>query len=294
MNAPDFSTLLRKQLRELLHAHGVYDIGAHGWRNADDPDPRYIGHTMWQIDPPPGLYAELRPADGRVRLTFESQPFEPWQQSVAIAGADFDGLMEASSLSIGLMLMHKNALNESLQGDGDFAHLHWMSSIVNLSMASDRLRDFFVAAMFRRPAEKYSRKTKLKPDADHDPYVTPFLEAVAKLPRPPELAETLRALAEMAPRIAVIRKKRNEIVHDVATKFAAEVSERVLQHGAPEPSASSYDDISVEELRLAGERATLANAAARQRIVDQVVGWYRLLIDASNEAFKAENYRRRM
>jgi hypothetical protein len=36
----------------LLLSQDVYDIGSYGWQSEDTEDPDYIGHAMWQVNPP--------------------------------------------------------------------------------------------------------------------------------------------------------------------------------------------------------------------------------------------------
>lgn len=289
---------VREQIRELLHTHGVYDMAAHGWLNAYDHDPDYAGHAMWQTDPPPGVYDEIEEAEtpsAGARKNLNSLPLMPWQRCLAVAGADFDGLMEASGLSIGLMLMHKEGLGSPYPVDGDFSHLHWMASMVNLSMASDRLRDFFIAAMFRKSARRYARAETTPGARDRGLYETPFVDAAAGFAHESkELAEAVRRLPDMALKIAGLRTERNRIVHSVATKFAGEVSRRLQQRNDSSEKTAPYDKLTLEDLKTAAVRAEEERRATMRAALDKAIGWYRLLIEASNLAFIAENRYRRL
>ena len=43
---------LDQEASSLLTLNGVYDIGSYGWQSEKTEDPDYIGHAMWQVNPP--------------------------------------------------------------------------------------------------------------------------------------------------------------------------------------------------------------------------------------------------
>ena len=88
---------LDQEAGNLLLSHNVYDIGNYGWQSEDTEDPDYIGHAMWQTNPPIETEWEYLFGNGPVR----HRPTEK-EKLLTVAGSDFEGLMRASRLSIGL------------------------------------------------------------------------------------------------------------------------------------------------------------------------------------------------
>ena len=43
---------LKQEIAEQLRSREVYDIGHYGWQDENTPDPQFLGHAMWQVDPP--------------------------------------------------------------------------------------------------------------------------------------------------------------------------------------------------------------------------------------------------
>jgi len=42
--------VLRSEAEDLLQEAGVFEFDSYGWLNADDADPEFVGHAMWQTD----------------------------------------------------------------------------------------------------------------------------------------------------------------------------------------------------------------------------------------------------
>jgi hypothetical protein len=106
---------------------------------------------------------------------------------------------------------------------------HLMGAMFLLGAASDRLRDFFVSAVFHKITERprrrsgtstdYYNKGRFKNDA-RSRYVTPFSEALydtlANYDDP--IASSVAKLPALADGIENFRLLRNDIVHVIATE----------------------------------------------------------------------------
>src|SRR5262245_49805712 len=96
------------KIDSLLTDRGIYKLGNYGWKGYDEYDDQMIGHAMWQTD---SLHFHL--LEAHFLATHENGPsppvLEPWQQFLVASGGDFEGLMEASRLSIGLTLVQQGA-----------------------------------------------------------------------------------------------------------------------------------------------------------------------------------------
>jgi len=157
----------REELTRLLHEHRVYDVGAYGWLNENDVDDEYIGHAMWQLDPPfepdwDALFTERVPS---------SRPSE-LAEELTVAGHDFTTLLQLSRLSSGLLLAHRS---DGLAGtEPSLCELFYLDAAMKLDVAADRLRAVQIVAVTGAPAGRLqSRK-----DVEHaEWFTTPFTQA---------------------------------------------------------------------------------------------------------------------
>jgi hypothetical protein len=173
---------IREEITELLVNNEVYELQSYGWIDAHTHDPELVGHAMQQTD----SFA------WRFLLAAIDSPnppqLNPWEKALAVSGGDFEGLMEAARISIGLMLFQDARVGENITAPDSFFSVHLMGAMFLLGAASDRLRDFFVSAVFHKITERprrrsatitdYYNKGRFKHD-DRIRYVTPFREALA-------------------------------------------------------------------------------------------------------------------
>jgi len=145
---------LRSHIEMLLNEAGVFHLSTFGWVDAYNADPEFIGHAMWQTDPP--VSHDHVVFNARRKWT-GNPPAEPTKEQalLAVSGADFEGLMTAARMSIGLFLFQANFLREFLFHDDKFFDLHGISSIIYLATASERVREYFIAAAFGKKQKSY-------------------------------------------------------------------------------------------------------------------------------------------
>jgi hypothetical protein len=231
------SEYIHHEMTALLHANDIYTLDSYGWIDADTHDPDLVGHTMRQTDS-----LSLRLLIGEY-----PPPLSPWQKFLAIAGADFAGLIEAARLSIGLMLFQSDIVGERPSTFDTSTPIpplsvHLMSAMIFLSTASDRLRDVFVAAVYNKKTKKYDQSGDYNGKIRRL-YTTPFIEAVECLQNRP-FADSVAKLPPLTERILTFRRMRNKIIHIIATELAQR--EKNLVDNPP----SAYNEEGMRILRI--------------------------------------------
>ena len=281
---------LDQESSDLLLSHDVYDIGNYGWQSEDTEDPDYIGHAMWQINPPVETEWDYLFGAGPVRC----RPTEK-EKLLTVAGYDFEGLMRASRMSIGLCLLHKSIAMQKPLDDNHYFWLHYTDSIFQLNMASDRIREYFVVAFFDETSKTYKDKGK-----KNNWYVTPFIqtrnhcqENQIKL----NITNAVMPLPDIADKIYSFRESRNEIVHDISTKLGKmhkELIERQQQaYDAVDTTETSnnmldYDAMLQRQKEINEEHEKELSASS-----SIIIEWYTTLVKFSSHIFEAEHWLRK-
>jgi hypothetical protein len=281
-----FTDALRNEAEALLEEAGIHNFNSYGWLNAYDADPDFVGHAMWQTDDP---LDSLLYFDG-VNEPAPHPPAPEWQRRLALAGADLEGLMQAARISIGLFLIQAKLSREKPLPfmEEDLFDLHWMSSIVYLSTASDRILALFIAATFRTSTDEYAKGSYNGQKRSW--YTTPFLEARDSManPSPTLLTEALNAAALLADKIKPLRNKRNKLIHELATAIAQR--KRALLERRP--LSAKPRNLDFPSLQKAIKEMEARHKRELSKTIKQLADWYELLVRGSNEVFIVEHYRR--
>ncbi len=273
---------IRHSVSELLRHHGIHDLAIYGWLDEETLDSEFLGHAMHQLEPP----VDLDFTSGGGPLLVPPNP-APWLQCLAIASADFEGLMAAARLSIGLGLFQADIVKERVFSEDSHFRLHWMGSMVNLAMASDRMRDFFIWGIFRKAPREYKHgrycgQKKLW-------YTTPFLEGKDLLKGQSELlSDSLAKLPPLAERVQEFRRERDAIVHDVASPLG-QLERRIIR----DHSKGSQVDFDFETLRKTFDLIATEHQNEISTTIGRATDWYTLLVELSNHVFIAEHEYRR-
>jgi len=272
---------IRGELAELLRTNAIYKLNHYGWLDADTPNPEFIGHAL---PPPLGWdFAFANTFAGNPLSNFP--PLQPWQKFLSISHSDFEGLMEAARLSIGLALFHGALLKDEPFADESLFRVYRMASIINLSMASDRIRDILVAAIFQKSTKEYA-KGKYS-ESKRSLYTTPFCEAASVLTRFAELSNSLVQLSELANKIFELRQQRNEIVHEIATHLGWSEKRRLNDQSVNISKTERLKKrVSVDRDLVAVEHRA-RNTEKIEMELEAPIKWYRLLIMLSNCVFIA-------
>jgi hypothetical protein len=279
---------MRVEIENLLNSEKIWAFDAFGWVSADDVDPEFVGHAMWQTEPP----IDIDPLIFNSRRHSDAEPPprpEEWRQLLAVSGADFGGLMKAARMAIGLYLVQSRVSQEAQFPSDDFLDLHRTSSIIYLATASERMREFFVAAAFRLAQNHYVARGAAYRDQKRTWYTTPFMEALEHFTTG-EFPELLGKLLPMAKQIQTLRGKRNLLIHELATAIGRRERELVKDETAPRAMATDFNYSRIKE---AARLARVERDELRTRTTAELRDWYDLLARAINEAFIFEYRRRR-
>jgi hypothetical protein len=280
---------LDQEVVESLIAHQIFDIGNYGWLDENTPDPQFIGHALWQIESP--LECDYGAAFGG---STSHRPTE-YEEVLAISGADFEGLIQLARMSIGLSLWQQKLAEEALFGDNHYFWLHYVSAMVMLNSASDRLREFFVMGYFQEKIKDYDKKKADDKNRKHFWYQTPFEQAHES--RDQSIAEQLGNLVSLSEEIFKYREKRNEIVHEVASK-TGKISHDITykqRERFDEERQSGFvrQEMNFEETSKHFAEAQEAHKGELRAAVDQIISWYKTLVQASSYVFEIENHLRK-
>jgi len=275
--------LIHTEAERLLNESHVWHFIAYGWQNAYDADPEFIGHAMWQVEPAIDFgFAR--------KLTLTPASPDLWIRQLAISGADFEGLMRAARNSIGLLFFQISLRPTSFMPDDELFDLYKMSSLLFLSTATARLRDFFILAAYRETPNQYKlRKRSQLGKTWRERYVTPFVEAQADFKNSsPNLLDPLNSLVELTKEIHNIRKRRNKLIHEIASDIGLR-EKRMIEDATTgdEPEAPTWEELQAAIIKTneTGDQKTVA-------MKEQFVSWYALLMKAINDAFIFEHHRR--
>lgn len=282
---------LKREVQAALNDAAIYEMGSYGWLNENEADPEFIGHAMWQVDAPPLDHSALF-GEGPV----QRRP-KDIEKEILTSGEDFEGLMAASRLSIGLALIWKRQAQDNPINESDFFWLHHTDAFLKLAIGSDRLRDLLVIACTGAPSKRYK-------EGRGDPpltYVTPFDNAGVLIAKrgiaDQHLVKPVGALPDVARKLAQFRVRRNAIVHDVATRMAEFVGNTVtvLQERYDQQQTEVLKPTvpnGVERFKRGKERRAEIELEI-DHAMEEIKEWYALLIQASNYVFQVEYWTRR-
>lgn len=262
---------LLSQSDAILTSSGIYDIGSYGWSDAYNADPEYIGHAIIQTDPPFEWDIINPPAN--------IPELKPWQKDCAIAQADFSGVMAMARLSLSLAAFHAEEYQNNTFSEGELFHLHRMGTVVNLSIATDRIRDFFVTSIFEQRVKEYNAGSFNGQRRSW--YQTPFLEAAPILKSlPSQLSFSPEKIVHMSKDIYKFREGRNAIIHEIATHHG-HFEKRRVNGQLPQRGF----DVSYNELQESARLAIDSHKDKISRTLADLKSCYELLIKFSNDIF---------
>ncbi len=255
----DLCEKIEKAVNDVLEEQGIYDMDSYGWLGPETVDPEYIGHAMWQLTPPVDIPV-------RYKLT-------EIEKELLLAGSDFEGLMKASRLSIGLALLHEGVAEDQAFGN-DFFWLHYTDAMVKLNMAFERLSHFFVISVTGETFENFKKKKRRYSDLYNE---ASKILATTKMNRT-VIMELVSTLEEVIQRILKeFRYERNAIVHEMGSRWGKRLKEMLEEYDSgPIPISETGFDFEKEV------------GSAVKHITD----WYKLLIQASNYIFQIEYWGR--
>lgn len=271
---------------QLLSKNKIYDILNYGWLDHDTPDPEHFGHFIWQKEPPFEHEWGAFFNQGKVKHT-PTKRDEVFLRN----GEDFAGSMIFARHSLGMTLCYAETLDpENLVGnDAEFWH-ECSSALLWLNIASDRLREYLLMAAFGQTQKQYTKQYKKQyPKQNHRiPYSEPFKRALDQ--SSDELCETLRKLLALATIIQDHRKRRNKLVHEVATRTAERSLEMLRQQRAEAKRGQAIPQHN--DMHPPYHLHITDDAEQRAAALERAKQWYTNLVDASSLVFEFEYFSR--
>jgi hypothetical protein len=261
--------VLRNATEEHLHRRGIFDIDDYGWLSENEVDPEFTGYAMWATAPP------------------YEHDFDKWQKDVPPGraptkaeqrlmelGHDFFGLMKTARHFLGYALLYQSAV-EPLRVEPTEFDFNEFASLVSLSAAADRLRDFIIVATL-------GRKTKAEDQLD---------KAYGAL-RASGLVKEADALRSKVPAVKKVRDARHESAHGLATQ-PAHIQRRLI--GADRQAFeekrwrnANRQEVSFEALKGQQERADADELAAVEARAQLLCDSYIALIKTGELSFRVE------
>lgn len=281
IKTPKLFEYLDLEMSEALHRHGIRDMFDYAWVGKDTPSDEFVGLAMWSSEhSSPVLYGCQTPS-GYSREEYER---------LITTCEDLESLMQLARLAIG----HALWMSDLIKSQSIFFfhdHHFWLShinSVTLLGMASDRLRDLFLAAYFQTTFEQYkkaNRKRVINPGGlESGFYQYPFADA-STAPRLSGIATNLVELFDLAGNIYQSRESRNATVHDLATKAAKFMKEFLA---ADSPGLMTRNATSHKEMLENSQKVHEANCAELDNAIRFVTDWYRDLVKATSITFEVE------
>jgi hypothetical protein len=233
----DKLTVLETEMKEFLTREQVYEVLSYGWQDHDTPDPDFFGHAIWQIDAPYTLTFSWA-GNG----TSERKPTER-QLKLYKNGEDFIGTMDFARRSIGKALCYATIADpdEFMPDHPEFWH-EYATAVQWLYIASDRLLDYFWATGVA------------KPKSQRNATYSSFFKAAFDSETDPTDKQNLKELLGVAVNIQTLRDDRNQIVHEIASRYAQQ-SMAVLSASSTMESTSSRSNSDLVDV-LTGNNAS--------------------------------------
>jgi len=273
----ELEKLILEQAQNSLADADIHELDTYGWQSHDVIDPEFSGHALMQMNPPYDWDIINPPA--------ETPALEQWQKDCAIAQADFFGIMEMARLSIGLTRVHgEEYKNNALLGQSPLFDLHRMGATVNLSIASDRIRDFFITFEFKCTVKEYQSDKNVRPKRSL--YQSPFIEASGNLTSVAQsISVNLKLLQERAEQIRSYRDTRNGVIHDIAT-HQGRFEKRRINNELQTTTINIMNTVeSFQQLQDLHSKVFNEHKAKIDQILTDLTKWFELLIKFSNDIF---------
>lgn len=248
---------LEEELRQFFNECGLHEINQYGWLGDGEQDPEYLGHAMWQSNPP-----ELKKLVG--------------------LGDEFTNLMRSARHSLGLACLYHDATDSLMNDSGYSFNYHLADTTNKLHLASDRIREFFIAAFTQRfPASEFWAPVGkvIQEESKFDTFRSPFQQIQDEvatwsgidLP----LLECLETLLPLAEEVALNRSANQDLCQQLIL-FNNRITAAATNLAMGYPDELLSDDLSCE----------------KDSFSQGLLGWYEALVKVSNRVFLAEHLMR--
>lgn len=254
------------QVRESLSERDLYSIEGYGWLNADDTDPEYDGYAKWHTSP-------------KVAYDFDAysnkKPFRIRPENIDIEmvsnGHDFMEVMKAAWLTLGQAIFFNEHSGDKTDLEFTYSSLALISAVIELNLAADRIRDYFVIAVLGRSPEKTNVN------------FTKFAEVVSKdVKNDVDLLSIVRKIATLSNNIYSNRSLRNQLTHELSSNNAT-FQRRLLQE-----QQRFHDSEAGGSGSEHGRESSDLNFEYLENNLEKTIACYRDLIAIGNLVFKYE------
>lgn len=245
---------LDEEMRQFFNERGLYELNQYGWLSDGERDPECLGHAMWQENPP-----ELKKLVG--------------------LGDEFINLMGSARHSLGFACLYHDATDSLLNDNGYSFSYHFADTTNKLHLASDRIREFFVAAFAQhfQNGESWPPVGKVIHDErGNDHFRTPFQRICAEVAAWKAVGRPLRdCLTALLPLVEEIARNRslNQDPFRHQKLFHNRIAAAVTNLAMGYPDEALQDDLS-----RAGDSSSR-----------ELLCWYDALVKVSNHVFMAEH-----
>lgn len=280
ITTPKLFEYLDTEVTAALIRHDIGKLFNYAWINEDTPSDEYIGLAKWCVD---GVYSASE------YLNNPPKPYTKNQyKNLTIVVDDLESLLEIARLAIGHTLWMADMAKADAFSDNHHFWLNHINSLTLLGMASDRIRDVFLAVYYQTTLEKYTGKREKykkqigdkKPLYFHDVFIQAFIEATND-PSMTEREEPLECLCDLSERIAKKRIVRNGAVHKVATR-AGVLTKRFFEKAKTNPGVHVT-------VKAAWENTLIEHTDTLDSALTFVIDWYHDLVKATSVVLDIEH-----
>lgn len=270
---------LEQEVTDALVRHGIRSMFSYAWVDEHTPSSEFIGLAKWSLD---GI--QHRDHDETDRGYYS----EAEHAQICVISTDLEELMDMSAVSIGQTLWLADQVKADVLGKNQFFWLNHINSLTLLGMVSDRVRDLFMAIYFRTSLAAYKKEhwgkkldgDRLQPNSYEYPFVHASLEEGRE-----EVASQLAALKGLAAELQAHRARRNETVHEIATR-EAEFTKQYFANGSKRRATNRLVNpyMRTEQVRTMTKNHQSTVDGAVQISTD----WYSKLVIATSLIFDLE------
>ncbi|MGD0368326.1 MAG: hypothetical protein ABSA94_12795, partial [Acidobacteriaceae bacterium] len=289
------SDLLQEVLNDaidLLNKEGIYSVLSYGWEDENTPSPEYVGIAMWITDSPFELEFAF--------WDRSSPPPLPTSRDEVFykAGEDFLGTMDLARNALALTrYCYEHRKPAPILDDEELFWEYRAAASLWMNISSDRLLEYFVMARFGIATKKLIATQEFK-KFDRK---SGILARVFGLPgngEGPLAIDAGKGLVELAEPMDALRRTRNEIVHEIASRCGSNAL-KLLNHQREEAAKSPYVprrfDMSKEGLASLADTSKLLADGKQAELLDvlsKLKEWYCLLVKAASLVFEFEYWKR--
>jgi hypothetical protein len=255
------------EIEQILVSESVFSIGNYGWLDHETPDPEYMGHNLWQTDPP------FEP-DFSGMMNGEVVKYEPTTRDEVLTrnGEDFVAVMIAARRSMGMSFVRARSIQAAVNSEEFWQE--YSTCTMLLSIASDRLRDFLVMAVdgidFENLRRENDRGRAIKGAIPKIPGLAAFVMEILRFK---EIRD------DIVHRLAMLPARR--MLNSLRTQKEHAISGRPVKIWVP--TAEEWESVMAQSM----------GGPTLDAEIDQMKKWHHCLIEASNLVFRAENDIRR-